>query len=60
VTEPPAPVLTRYVLLEGDLILRAALPDTHPESWPVQYREATGQDIPDDWRDQLVIFSKTL
>lgn len=43
-------ILSKYVRTDsGHLILRAVLPDDHPESWPSK----AGQDLPDDWKHNL-------
>lgn len=48
--------LPRYVTLtSGHLMLRSSLPDDHPDSWPSKVLEITGEPIPEDWRDRLVV-----
>lgn len=50
--------LTRYVSIGKMLVLRSALEDDHPESWPSKYREITGDPIPDGWRECLRVPSE--
>jgi hypothetical protein len=44
--------LPAYVPLEGDLVRRDTLPDSHPESWP-SHAAALGTTLPDNWRSLL-------
>jgi len=45
--------LPAYVIDDDrHLVRRDTLPDTHPQSWPAQLREA-GIEVPDNWKDLL-------
>lgn len=60
-TEKAPFTLSRTVVLEsGHRIYRRSLPDSHPESWPSRYREATGEEIPEDWQQMLRVPSEQI
>jgi hypothetical protein len=44
--------LPAYVSLEGDLVRRDVLPDSHPESWP-SHAAALGITLPENWKTLL-------